>query len=91
MSYCGTLFLGFSLGGTCGHLWVPLVVMRDPVVMWIKCEGNIGYNLELGFIELVTSYNLREPHFHSIGLDRYLGTEYVPFCFSLGYEQFSFI
>jgi hypothetical protein len=46
-------FLGFFLGGTCGHLWVSLVVMPD--------------------------------------LHRYLGTEYVPFCFSLGYGQFSFI
>jgi len=45
-------FLGFFLGGTCGHLWVSLVVMPD--------------------------------------LDRYLGTEYVPFCFSLGYGAIQF-
>jgi hypothetical protein len=72
-----------SLGSTCGYV--------RPSCDVDQCEGNIGYNLELAFIELVTSYNLREPHFHPIGLDRYLGTEYVPFCFSLGYEQFSFI
>jgi hypothetical protein len=34
-------FLGFFLGGTCDHLRVSLVVMQDPVVMWVDDRATL--------------------------------------------------
>jgi hypothetical protein len=34
-------FFRVFLCGTCGHLWVSLVVMRDPVVMWVNDRGTL--------------------------------------------------
>jgi hypothetical protein len=73
------------------------IVMPLPMNITDGSSVLLWYSF-LGFVLVGTCGHLwvshmvmQERHFHPIGLDRYLGTEYVPFCFSLGYGQFSFI